>query len=93
MPKTTLGKWSVALFVIMSLLTLLSLTLRPSYPSYNGNLAVFSRLELLVAMVVGIFAFLTGARAIFTQRERTLSVYISTFIGAVLTLLLIAEVF
>jgi hypothetical protein len=49
-------------------------------------------LTMLAGMVAGISAFITGLLAIIRQKETALLVYVSTVIGALLTLFLAGEI-
>lgn len=100
-PISTLGKWSVALIVLMPILfyigTLLASSLYESVPAGATILEdIIQRpvlsLTMLAAMGAGIFAFITGLVAIITKKENALLVYISTVIGAFLLFFLGGEV-
>jgi hypothetical protein len=49
-------------------------------------------LTMLAGMVAGISAFIIGLLAIIKQKETALLVYVSTLIGALLTLFLAGEI-
>jgi len=100
MPKTNLGKWSVVLFLIMFVLFVIGFSLADSLyesvPAGGTILAdIVSRPALAISMLVGfgagISALVTGLISIIKHKERALLVYLSTLIGAGLTLFLIAE--
>ena len=100
-PKTTLGKWSVVLIVVMSVLffigTSFTNTLYKSIPAGETIFAdIVARpalaLTMLTGMGAGISAFITGLLAFSKQREKALLTYASTSIGALLMLFLIGEI-
>jgi len=100
MPKTTLGKWSVWLIIAMFLLFFIgsSLTnsLYSSVPSGNTILDDSAGrpvlvLSMLAGMAVGVSALITGLLAIIRHKERSLLVYASSLIGAMLLVLLAGE--
>ena len=100
MPKTNLGKWSVGLILIMFVLffigTTFADTLYGSVPA-GGTIPadIISRPAIAISMLAGfgagISALITGLISIIKQRERAFLVFLSTLIGAALTLYLIAE--
>lgn len=100
MPKTTLGKWSVWLIVAMLLMFFiggsLSRSLYDLVPAGNSILEDFAgrpmlALSMLVGMLTGVAAFITGLLAVFRQKERSLLVYASSLIGAILLVMLVGE--
>jgi hypothetical protein len=100
-PKTTLGKWSVGLIATMPILFIIGTsftnTLYKSVPAGRTILADIATrpalaLTMLAGMVAGISAFIAGLLTIIRQKEKTLLVYISTGIGALLILFLAGEI-
>jgi len=100
MPKTILGKWSVglilAMFALFKIGFSLTDTLYESVPAGGTILEdIVSRPALAISMLAGFgsgfSALVAGLISIIKQKERNLLVYISTLIGAALTLYLIAE--
>jgi len=100
MPKTKLGKWSVVLILAMFVLIFIGFSLTDSLyesvPAGETILAdIFGRPALAISMLVGfgagVSALVTGLISIIKQKERALLVFISTLVGAALTLFLIAE--
>jgi hypothetical protein len=100
MPKTKLGQWSVWLIPAMVLLFILGFSLADSL--YDGVPAGDTILEdirgrpalalsMLSGFGAGVAALVTGLISIIKQKERALLVFVSTLIGAALTLYLIAE--
>ena len=101
LPKTQLGKWSLGLIIAMPLLfiigSLFTKSLYPSVPAGDTILADIAvrpalALTVLAGMLAGVLALVTGIWAITRQKERAVLVYISSLIGALLILFLIAEI-
>jgi len=99
-PHTRSGKWSVGLIVAMPLLFLLGdLSMKGLYPSVPGGDTLLEdiaarpalALSMLGGMVTGVIAFVTGFVAVFREKERSLFVYLSTAVGALLLLFLLGE--
>ncbi len=100
-PGTALGWWAVGLIIAMPFLFLIGSSLSNSLyefiPSGKTLLAdisarPFLALTMLAGMAAGIGAFITGLLTIFKHKEKALLVYLSTVIGGLLILFLIAEV-
>jgi hypothetical protein len=100
-PGTALGWWAVGLIIAMPFLFLIgssfSNSLYELVPSGKTLLAdisarPFLALTMLAGMAAGIAAFIIGLFAIFKPKEKALLVYLSTVIGGLLILFLIAEV-
>ena len=100
-PKTISGKWSVALIVAMLILFIIGSTstnwLYESVPAGDTipadiNARPILALSMLAGMLAGVSAFITGLLAIIKQKERTILVYSSTVIGALLTVFLAGEI-
>ena len=100
MPKTNFGKWSVVLIIAMFILIIigfsLSDTMYESVPAGGTILEdIVQRPALAISMLVGwgagFFALVTGLISIIKHKERNLLVYLSTLIGAGLTVFLIAN--
>ena len=98
MPKTIIGKWSLGLIITMPLLFFIGMSftnsLYKSVPAGDTILAdIASRpalaLTMLAGFASGISAFITGLFAIIKQKERAISVFISTIVGAALILYII----
>jgi hypothetical protein len=101
MPKTVLGKWSLGLIIAMPILfvigTSFTNSLYKSVPAGDTILADIANrpalaLSMLAGFASGISAFITGLTAIIKQKERALLVYLSTLMGALLILFLVAEI-
>jgi hypothetical protein len=101
MPKTNLGKWSVILIPLMFVLffvgSSLTDTLYEGVPSGRTILQdIMSRpalaLSMLTGFAAGVTALVIGLISIIKKKERNLLVYLSSLIGAGLTLFLIAEI-
>lgn len=101
LPITTLGKWSVGLFIAIPLLFMIGTSftnsLYKSVPAGNTIIADIAvrpalALTMLAGIIAGVSAFFTGMLAIFRQKDNTLLVYLSTMIGLLLILFLSGEV-
>jgi hypothetical protein len=99
-PRTGLGKWSFGLMVAMPVLFLLgSFLANLLYPSVPAGGTIWAdiaarpalALTMLAGMAAGILAFVAGLIAIIRQKEKSLLVYLSTLIGALLLLFLAGE--
>lgn len=102
LPKNILGKWSLGLIVAMLVLFFLGPSLSnlfyQSVPAGKTILEdIFKRpalaLPMVLAMLCGILAFISGLFAIIKKKERALLVYLSTTIGAFLIFFLFGELF
>jgi hypothetical protein len=100
-PKTTLGKWSVGLIVAMPILFIIGTSftnsLYQSVPAGDTIMADIAgrpalALTMLLGMVAGIAAFITGFLTIIRKNENSLLVYVSTALGAILMLFLAGEI-
>lgn len=100
MVKTKLGAWSVGLVVAMFGLIFLGMSLAdtlyeavPAGDSIPQDILVRPALALsmLAGFGAGVSALVTGLISIIKQKERGILVFISTLIGAGLTLFLILE--
>jgi len=93
-PKTTLGKWSVALIIIFIVLLGVFQLLVAS--GQRGGETFFSNLILTIPMltagVSGILAFVTGLIGIIKSRERSVIVYLAALIGLFVLLFGIGEI-
>jgi hypothetical protein len=99
-PVTRFGKWSLGLALAMPVLFLMGMAsmsiLYPSVPAGNsivGDLAARPALALsmLLGMAAGVLAFAAGLLAVVREKERSLWVYLSTAIGALLLVFLLGE--
>ena len=94
MPKTILGKWSVGLigsFIIwMAALFILISSGQRGGEGFFDNL--YLTIPGLLSGLSGIAAFIIGLIAIIKQRERAILVFISSFIGFLIFLFILAEV-
>jgi len=93
-PKTTLGKWSVALIIVFIVLLGVFQLLVAS--GQRGGETFFSNLILTIPMLIagvsGISAFVTGLIGIIKSRERSVIVYLSALIGLFVLLFWIGEI-
>ena len=99
-PKSKIGGWSVGLIAVMAICfiigPMLSDTVYESIPAGNTILADITArpalaLTMLAGMAAGVSSFVTGLLGLIRQKDKTLLVYLSTVIGGLLTLYLIAE--
>ena len=101
LPKTILGKWSATLIVAMLILFIVgSIVTNSLYQSIPAGETISAditarpvlALTMLAGMVAGMSAFITGLLASIKHQENAVLVYISTVIGALLTLFLVGEI-
>lgn len=99
-PSSKLGKWSVALIVLMPILLLtgglLANALYKSIPAADGIFADFGPRPLLalvmtLGMISGLIAFVTSLIAFIKQRERALLIYLPLVLGTFYVLILLGE--
>ena len=100
MPRSKPGKWSVWLIVVMPILFVIGSSLAGSlYDSVAAGGTILAdisarpvlALTMLAGMAAGISGFITGLLAIIKQKEKAFLVYLSTLIGGLLIIFLIAE--
>jgi hypothetical protein len=100
-PKTKLGWWSLGLIIAMPILFSIGSSFTHSlYQSVSSGRTIPQdiikrpalALTMLSGMVTGVSAFISGLIAIIKEKERALLVYLSTLIGFLLILFLLAEV-
>lgn len=101
-PKTNLGKWSLILIIVMPILFFIGSSFTDSiYESVPSGETILKdiiarpalALTMLAGMVCGILAFITGLLGVIKKNERSILVYLSTIIGFLLILFLIAHIF
>ena len=99
--QTGPGKWSIGLIIAMPILFLIGTTsmsiLYPAIPAGNSILEDLAArpalaISMLAGMAAGIAAFFTGFVGITKQHDRSVFVYLSTIIGALLLLFLLGEI-
>ncbi len=94
MPKTTSGKWSVALFIAFIVLLVSFQFLVAS--GQRGGETFFSNLALAIPMLIagisGVSAFVTGLIGVIRSRERSVIVYLAVAIGLLVLLWGLAEI-
>lgn len=99
-PATLLGRWSVGLVVVMPLLFILGGSLAdslyrtvPAGGTILGDIAARPALALtmLLGLLCGVAAFVTGLVAILRQKERSAMVFVATAVGALLLFFLAGE--
>ena len=94
MPKTPQGKWSVRLTLLFFLLLGVFYLFVSS--GQRGGDTIFSNLYLAIPMLCAasssILSSITGSVAIFKHKERSPLVFISTGLGLVVLLFILAEI-
>lgn len=94
LPKTFIGKWSIGLFMISFLLTIvasiISIVQEPVVnETFYNRLAV--NLSMISSLVAVVGAFVFGLVSIIKSKERSLMVYIVSFLGFMTLIFLIGE--
>lgn len=93
MPKTKLGWWSVGLFgftVLCFIFTNIVVSLgQTGGEKFQDNLLI--SIPMLLLAISGVLSFTVGLLGIIKSQERSVLVYIITFLGFLLTLLIIGE--
>ena|SRR3989338_3379077 len=93
LPKTTLGKWSFGLIISFFLLLICTTLIVSS--GQEGGETIFDNLlisiPMLAAGLCAIASFITGIISIIKHKERSILVYISTFIGLLVLWFVIGE--
>jgi hypothetical protein len=101
MPKSNMGKWSMWLIIAMLILIFIGMSTTTSlYSSVESGDTIAAdilkrpalALSMLAGFGAGVSAFVTGLFAIFKAQDRRVIVFVSTIMGALLTLFLIAEI-
>lgn len=99
-PRSSSGWWSVGFIIAMPILFLIGSSLTDTlYASVQSGKTIFAdirarpflSLTMLTGMAAGVSAFITGLFTIVKQKERAILVYLSTLIGGLFVLYLIAE--
>lgn len=94
-PKTRLGKWSLA-FIITLIMFFTFFLVMVNFLNQRGGETFFSNLYLTIPMLLswlsGFLAFLTGVCAIAKSKARSIFVFLTTFIGFLITLYGFTEV-
>ena len=101
MPKTKNGIWSLILVIVMPILLLVGPSFTNTlYAGVSSGDTLFQdiaarpvlALTMLAGFGCGAAAFITGLIALLKEKERTALVFVSTLIGALVILYLIAEI-
>ncbi|WP_379969657.1 hypothetical protein [Ectobacillus sp. sgz5001026] len=95
LPSTFLGKWSIGLlstfFLLLALGTIVAQVQGPiEDQTFFNNLAV--TIPMVIGLTAGVCAFLIGMISIFKKKERSIFVFLVTFIGLMLLIFLMGEV-
>lgn len=95
MPKTSLGKWSTRLIIALIILFISRKVIMVSL-QISGGSTFFSSpvlaMLLLGAAAAGIISFFAGLLAIIRKKERSILVFLSTFIGFFVLCFSLAEI-
>lgn len=98
--STKLGNWSIGLVVLMPILFLVGTSFAGSlYKTIPGGKTVIEdliarpilTLTMLAGMAAGVAGFVTGLIPILKKKEKAVLVYLSTAIGGLFIVYLIAE--
>ena len=99
MPRSKAGKWSLGLIALMPVLLFIGTSLiSPLYESVEAGGTLLADLTarplltlfMLSGTAAGISGFITGLVTIINKKEKALLVYLSTFIGGLVTFFLIS---
>jgi len=99
-PRTFLGRWSVALIVAMLIFFYIGMAFVGFYESVPAGKTIphdiIARpgvaLPMLVGLVCGIVAFFTGIIGIIGKKDRSVFIFLSTAMGFLMLLWCLAEV-
>lgn len=100
MARTKPGKWSVWLIVAMPILFVIGTSLADSmYDAVAAGGTILAdisarpvlALTMLAGMAAGVSGFITGLLAIIKHKEKAFLVYLSTLVGGLFVIYLIAE--
>ena len=94
LPTTRLGKWSIGLIISLFLFFLLGMAI-VTLGHQTGGKTFFDNLYIAIPMFIagisGIAAFITGIICIFKYKERSLLVFVSSFVGLAVLIFLLGE--
>jgi hypothetical protein len=94
LPTTTLGKWTVGLIISLILFFLLAIAIIILAHQTGGETFTaknYIAIPMLLVVMSGVSAFITGLIAILKYKERTLLVFLATFIGLNVLIFLLGE--
>ena len=98
LPKTSLGKWSVGFGMALVALFLFSAILAGLSQQKTGNEIIINPIARpfliiggLLAVASGLSAFFTGIVSFVKYKERSIFIYITTFIGFLVVMFLLGE--
>jgi hypothetical protein len=93
-PKTSLGKWSIGLILAFFIFLIIFFILIEL--GERGGETIFSNLKLLIpfslAVISAIASFFTGIMGIFKKKEKSVLVFLSTILGFLILLWILAEI-
>ncbi|RMG81098.1 MAG: hypothetical protein D6707_05355 [Bacteroidetes bacterium] len=99
-PKSNLGKWSVGLIIIMPVLFFIGKSFVGFYKPFSvGKTIPYDiilrpgvALSMLGGLISGIVSFLYGILGIVRKKDYSILVFISTLIGFLVLLFILAEI-
>ncbi len=83
-PTTKVGKWSIGLIISLVLFFLLATAIVNLGHQTGGETFTannFIAIPMLISVISGVFAFFTGSIGILKYKERSVLVFLATFIG------------
>ena len=101
LPKSKIGTWSIILIILMPILMFLGSSI---FINFYGNTPASKTipqdivrrpgvaLPMLLGILVGIAAFITGVVAIIKKGEKSLLVYTSSLFGLLVLLFVLGEI-
>jgi hypothetical protein len=100
LPKTILGRWSIALIVMMPIFFYIGMSFVGFYESVPAGKTIPDdiagrpgvALPMLTGFICGIAAFFTGIIAITKKKDYSISVFLSTVAGFLTLLWCLAEI-
>jgi len=98
--KTTLGKWSVVLIIVMPVFFYVGMSFVDFYESVSAGKTILQdivtrpgiALPMLIGFVCGIVAFFTGIIGIIRKKDHSVLVFLSTAMGFLMVLWCLAEI-
>ncbi len=99
-PKTILGKWSIALIVVMPIFFYIGMSFVSFYESVLAGKTIPHDivvrpgvvLPMLIGFISGIAAFFTGIVGIMKKNDYSILIFLSTVIGFFVLLWCLAEI-
>jgi len=99
-PKSNFGKWSIGLIVMVPILLYIGMSFVSFYESVLAGKTILQdiivrpgiALPMLTGFVFGIAAFFCGTIGIIKKKDYSVLVFISTFLGFLVLLWVLAEI-